>query len=245
MTDAKNYTFKIEGVTPDNLSFGRLLEYYAELKKMLGLAERLHLIGISESSHGSVFAINQNHETELAERLTAINAGTASKTAIQARDTINDMLRSDGMSGVFSDQLNRNVVQFPGKQSDDMVIYQARDAASFTGELYHISGSKDDVKVRVRTDAYGTVFCTATRAIGKALRGLLFETVKVSGRGTWSRSSDGKWDIDDFTITDFVPAANGSLRESVDRLRKIDIDWPADPLGLIREIEENGEDEFH
>lgn len=67
----------------------------------------------------------------------------------------------------------------------------------------------------------------------------------MSGRGTWSRSPHGKWDIDDFTIIDFAPVASGGLRESVDRLRKIKIDWPDDPIGLIREIEDNGGGQVH
>jgi len=32
--DATEYTFKIKGYTPQTMPFGRLVEYYAELKKM-------------------------------------------------------------------------------------------------------------------------------------------------------------------------------------------------------------------
>ena len=245
MNDAISYTFKIDDFTPESMPFGRLVEYYAEIKKMLGVAENLHLVGVFESSHGSAFAIDRNFETQLVKRLIAINEGTAPKTAIRAQSTINSMLREDGTSGAFFDKQNHNVVQFPGNRSDDAAVYRTRDAASFSGELYHISGSKDDVKARVSTDAYGVVFCTTTREIGRALRDFLFEDVKVSGRGTWSRSAHGQWDIDDFTITDFTPVASGGLRESVDRLRKIKIDWPDDPIGLIREIEDNGGGQVH
>ncbi len=245
MIDAISYTFKINDFTPKSMPFGRLLEYYSEIKKMLGVAESLHLVGVFHSSHGSAFAIDSNHETQLVKRLIAINEGTAPKTAMRAQNTINSMLREDGTSGAFFDEKRHNVVQFPGKQSDDAAVYRTRDAASFTGELYHISGSKDDVKARVSTDAYGVVFCTTTREIGRALRDFLFEDVKVSGRGMWSRSPHGKWDVDDFTITDFAPVASGGLRESIDRLRKIKIDWPDDPIGLIREIEDSGGGPVH
>ncbi|WP_374763396.1 hypothetical protein [Yunchengibacter salinarum] len=245
MTDAISYTFKIDDFTPDSMPFGRLVEYYAEIKKMLGVAENLHLVGVFKSSHGSAFAIDRNYESKLVKRLIAINEGTAPKTAIRAQSAINSMLKEDGTSGAFFDKQNHNIVQFPGKRADDAVLYRTRDAASFMGELYHISGNKDDVKARVSTDAYGVVFCTTTKEIGRALRDFLFENVKVSGRGMWSRSSDGKWDIDDFTITDFAPVASGGLRESVDRLRDIKINWPDDPIGLIREIEENGGGQVH
>lgn len=245
MNDAISYTFKIDDFTPDSMPFGRLVEYYAEIKKMLGVADNLHLIGVFESSHGSAFAIDRNHESKLTKRLEAINDGTAPKTAMRAQSAINSMLKEDGTSGAFFDKQNHNIIQFPGKRTGDDVLYRTRDAASFIGELYHISGKDGDVKARVNTEAYGVVFCTATKEIGKALRDFLFENVKVSGRGMWSRSSDGEWDIDDFTITDFSPVASGGLRESVDRLREIKIDWPDDPIGLIREIEESGGGQVH
>lgn len=245
MIETTTYTFKIDDFTPESMPFGRLVEYYAEIKKMLGAADNLHLVGVFESSHGSAFAIDRNCESQLVKRLIAINEGNAPKAAQRAQSAINAMLREDGTSGAFFDNQNRNVIQFPGKRSEDAVLYRARDAASFIGELYHISGGKDDVKARVSTDAYGVVFCTTTKELGRALRDFLFENVKVIGRGTWSRSSDGRWDVDDFTITDFAPVAKGGLRESVDRIRKTDISWPDDTLGFIREIEETNGGQIH
>ena len=246
MIDTTTYTFKIDDFTPESMPFGRLVEYYAEIKKMLGLADNLHLVGLFEGSHGSAFAIDRNCESQLVRRLMAINEGNAPKAAQRAQSAINAMLREDGTSGAFFDNHSRNIIQFPGKRSEGSVLYRARDAASFIGELYHISGNKDDVvKARVSTDAYGVVFCTTTKELGRKLRNFLFENIKVSGRGMWSRSSDGRWDVDDFTITDFAPVAKGGLRESIDRLRKIDITWPDDALGLIREIEETDGGQIH
>ena len=59
MNDAATYTFKIEGFTPESMPFGRLIEYYSEVKKMLGVADHLHLIDVVESSHGSAFRIQK------------------------------------------------------------------------------------------------------------------------------------------------------------------------------------------
>ena len=122
-----------------------------------------------------------------------------------------------------------------GKRAEGQVQVRIRDAAAFTGELYHIAGTKDDVKVRISTSTYGVVFCTTTRAVGKALRDFLFEDVKVSGRGMWTRKEGGVWDIDDFTITDFVPVQKENLRTAVDRLRAMDGNWLEDPLGDVSE----------
>ena len=236
--DTTKYTFKIKHFTPETMPFGRLVKYYAEITRMIGVADNLHLLDIVESSHGSAFAIDRNHETDLVKRLISINEGTAPRTAIRAQSAIDAMLKEDGTSGVFSDPAGRNAVIFPGKRTDESVQVRIRDAATFTGELYHISGTKDDARIRIHTDAYGVVFCTTTKDIAKALRDFLFEDVKVSGRGMWIRSESGVWDIDDFSITDFAPVTRESLRSAVNRLRAIDVTWPDDPLGEIRELEE-------
>ena len=238
MSDTTTYTFKIKDFTPKSMPFGRLVEYYSEIKKMLGVADNLHLIGVVESSHGSAFAIDRNHETALVKRLISINEGTAPKPAIRAQIAINAMLKEDGTSGQFFDSRNQNVITFPGKRVDDSVILRIRDAASFTGELYHIAGTRDDAKIRISTESYGVVFCTTTRDLAKSLRDFLFENVKVSGRGTWTRNEGGDWDIDDFAITDFAPVQSENLREAVDRLRSIDVKWPDDVLQDARELDE-------
>jgi hypothetical protein len=238
LTDATTYTFKIEDFTPESMPFGRLVEYYLEIKRMLGVADNLHLVDVVEGSHGSAFKIDRNYETALTQRLMAINDGTAPKTASRARDAIDAMLREDGTSGSFFDSTGNNIIPFPGKASAASVQIRVRGAATFVGELYHIAGTKDDAKVRISTDAHGVVFCAASKDIAKALRDFLFENVKVSGRGMWAKSESGKWTIDNFIITDFAPVRSESLRQSVDRLRNMDIAWPEDPIGDIARLEE-------
>ena len=238
MTDTTTYTFKIDDFTPENMPFGRLVEYYLEIKRMLGVADNLHLVDVVESSHGSAFKIDRNHESDLTRRLVAINDGTAPKTAVKARDAIDAMLREDGTSGSFFDSRGDNVIPFAGKRAAENVQMRVRGAASFVGELYHIAGTKDDAKVRISTEAYGVVFCATSKEIAKALRDFLFEDVKVSGRGMWTKSESGKWDIDNFVIADFAPIYRESLRQSVDRLRGMNIVWPDDPIGTISDIEE-------
>ena len=238
MNDTATYTFKIDDFTPNDMPFGRLVDYYSEIKKMLGVADIIHLVDVVESSHGSRFVVDRNHETALNKRVWQLIEGTAPKAAARARDAIDVMLREDGTSGSFFDSTGTNVIPFPGKQTVENTQIRVRGAASFVGELYHVAGTKEDVKIRLSTEAYGVVFCTTTRDIGKALRDFLFEQVKVSGRGMWTKSSSGKWGIDDFAITDFMPVRGENLRESVDRLRSLNISWPDDPLDEIDKIEE-------
>jgi hypothetical protein len=241
MTETREYIFKIKDFTPETMPFGRLVEYYSEIKKLLGMANNLHLIGISESSHGSTLKIDAGVEADLINRLRAINERTAPKAAIIAFDTVNSMLKDDRTSATFSDASKENVIQFPGRPREDDSVCVINDSASFTGELYHIAGASDGVKIRLSTDSHGVVFCKTSKEIGKALRDFLFDNVRIIGKGNWSRTSDGKWDISDFVITDYSPVAVDGLRDAVDRIRSKDIDWPEDPIAVINENEERNQ----
>lgn len=244
MDEQAQYTFKIADYTPETMSFGRLLEYYAELKKMIGLSEHIHLVNIFKSSHGTCLAVDRLYELQVQERLIQIRGGNAPKNAMRARDQINHMLREDGTSGELAGPAGANIILFPGKKADDNLLYSVRDQAVFSGELYHIAGTRDDVKVRVSTDTFGVVYCRATREMGIALREFLFEQIKITGRGVWKRTTDGAWTVNEVVITDYAPLATGSLRKTVDRLRALDIDWPEDTLALIDQIEERS-DQIH
>ncbi|WP_156799309.1 hypothetical protein [Oceanicola granulosus] len=238
MTKSRTYTFRIENFTPESMPFGRLVEYYREVKRMLGGADNLHLVEVAQGSHASAFRLDQDCEFDFEEHISALNAGTAPHAAMRARETIDAMLREDATSGSFCDPTGENVVPFPGKFSAVSNQLRVRGAANFVGELYHIAGTGDNAKVRINTGAYGVVFCVTSKDIAKSLREFLFEKVKVSGRGMWTKASSGRWEIDDFVITDFAPVKSENLRTSVNRLRSMDITWPDDPVGEVDRLEE-------
>lgn len=146
MTDTTTYIFKIADFTPESRPFGRLVEYYVEIKRMLGVADNMHLVDVVESSHGSTFKVDRACESSLTKRLMEINRRFAPPPFMRAHDAINAMLKEDGTSGLFSDSRSQNVIKFPGRLPDASTQVRVRGAASFTGELYHIVGTRGDAK---------------------------------------------------------------------------------------------------
>lgn len=244
MTDSNQYTFKIEGFTLETMPFGRLVDYYAQLKQMLGLTEHLHLVNVFKGSHATCLAVDSDAQKQVEERLFKIKDGSAPKNALRARDQINFMLREDEASAKFFGPGESTVIPFPGKKSDDDVIYSIYDQVVIFGEVYQIAVAKNDVKLRVATEAFGVVYCFAPRQMLIALRDFLDEKIKITGRGTWKRTTDGAWMANDVTITDFQAVPEDSLRETVDKIRALEIDWPEDILGEIDRLEERG-GQFH
>jgi hypothetical protein len=242
MSEPTNYTFKIKNFTPETMPFGRLAEYYRDLSIMLGQTAAIHLVGVAEGSHASALKIDVSGQTEVRRRIKELEIGTAPAAALKARASIVDMLNEDETSASFEDENGNNVIAFPSKVETLFRPLRIRDTATFVGELYHIAGTKDDAKVRLTTDDYGTVFCTTTRAIAKTLRDFLFEDVRVSGRGVWVQTEDvGNWDIESFVITDFSPVRNETVRAAVDRVRNLKVVWPEDPIGMLDSMnEKNG-----
>ena len=86
------------------MPFGRLVEYYDEIKRMIGVSDNLHLIDIVEGSHATEFVVDAGHVCSLADRLAEINEGAAPRMASRAYDTINAMLKEDEASGSFGDK---------------------------------------------------------------------------------------------------------------------------------------------
>ncbi|MEE9375738.1 MAG: hypothetical protein V3V04_05330 [Rhizobiaceae bacterium] len=237
-SDNTFYKFKVEGFTLESMPFGRLIEYYAELATMIGQEDNMHLVDVEESSHANLFKIAPNYESAITTRISAIQDKTAPRLALVAHDKINQMLADDNTSGEFTDHLGRNIILFPGVRHDTPKLVSMRDTATFIGELYQIAGTNKDAKIRIKTELYGVVYCTTTKDIAKALSDYLFEQIKVSGQGMWTKNANGGWDIGDFTITDFLPVQKESLRGTVDRLRDLKLNWPKDSLAKLKHLDE-------
>ena len=234
---ATHYVFKIDGFKPDTLPFGRLVEYYHELVKMLSGLDGVRLVGIWDGSHASAIWVDKTNQSEVAVRLKMVRSGAAPYQSARAK--IDEMLAQDNTSAVLLDEFGANVLPFPGRSKELKPPIQLRDTASFVGELYHIAGNDDHAKVRLRTEDYGTIYGIATKQLAKKLRDFLFEPVKVSGRGLWRQADDaGLWEIEQFTITDFSPVRSETLRSAISKIREADISWPEDPLGDLARLDE-------
>ena len=233
--EARNYFFKIERFTPQTMPFERLVEYYAELSKLVR-AEALHLVDIKQSSHSSVLRVADGHHDDVARDFTAIVAGTAPKTQRRAAQAINYMLYEDETSATLSTTGGAEIIAFPGMSAPAVVRTKAQ--AEFMGELYQISGgsNKAHARVRIETAAYGVVFCRAPLTTAKALREFLFEDIKVSGCGVWTRSESDGWSISEFEIDNFHSVRRETLREAVREVRDLGIEWPLDAADNMRSL---------
>ncbi len=85
----------------------------------------------------------------------------------------------------------------------------------------------------------GTHIGLAKRSKAKEIAVHLFTNViRAEGTARWARSPSGQWKMVKFTIKDFKPLADASLRDAIQKLREIPAEWKEkeDPLGELMNI---------
>ncbi|CUH99728.1 hypothetical protein [Leisingera aquaemixtae] len=242
MSEDHNYEFKIEGFKPDTMPFDRLVEYFGKLRAMFSNPAAVHLVGIREGSVANAFAIDQGKESDVLADLRQVQVGSASKSASKAYEEINRMLSEDGAEAVFTDKNGSNIVAFPGGIVEKPLLRTAVGDIEICGNLYHLAGTPNSVKLRVETQEYGKVNADADFKLAIRLRGFLFEDVRLVGKGQWERGPDKAWRLGSLHVTDVHRLQKETLSQALKRLEGVQIDWPDDPIGLMKAVREEGED---
>lgn len=112
-----------------------------------------------------------------------------------------------------------------------------RQYGSIDGIINRIGGKDDTIHVTLEMERRQVSGCYTTRAVAKELRHVLFEPVRLRGRGKWSRDGDGNWSLDDFKIESFEALSDAPLSQVLTELRSIPTEWTDesyDELGGIR-----------
>jgi hypothetical protein len=218
------YRFRIEGsFTPETLPMERLAAYVAELAKMLGEQDSVHLRGVEPGSAVLVAVIDEPAQPKVRDRITAVQNGHGPSDARQAFAKLDNMLRKDNASGTLSDEAKALVIPFPGRERPEPIVYGPfRQDATIDGQLLRIGGKDETIPVHLRDGAviHIGLHCSPDLARRMAPH-LLGPTLRVHGTGTWLRDEAGAWELQRFRITDYEVLDDAPLLTVVDRLRAV------------------------
>lgn len=217
----------------------RLADYMQQIAKLLGQEDGVHFERVERGSLAVVAAVDPVSSGKVSARVSSVRAGTAPADAMKAYSVINAMLAQDRTTALLRDS-SAVIIRFPGKVVEHKVLVEVPDSGTVIGYLYMLSDAGKEFHARIRLESGGTLQCTVSGDIAKKLRDHLFETVKVYGRGVWARSESGDWAVVSLEINDVVRAESARLRSVVDQLRKLDIEWPEDPLGYLDDLNREG-----
>lgn len=233
------YRFRIDAYTPDKIPMARLAEYMGELATLLGEQAAVHFRRLENGSTVIVHAVEREAVPKVRARTTAVRHGDGTQEAMRAFQAINKLLREDDATADLRDkkQGSAKILQFPGRLDASEKFTAIRQHGSIDGVINSIGGRDETVHLRLESDGRQVSGCYTTRAIAKELRHLLFEPVRLFGRGRWNRDDDGIWTLEDFKVDSFEALNEVPLSDALGTLRAIPTEWTDaayDELGAIR-----------
>jgi hypothetical protein len=244
MADFEELSFSIPGYSPETIPLGRLIEYLQQISMLLGDPENLHLVEVRDGSVQPVFHMPVEVALEAKDRAAKVQRGDGTRKQTDAYNRIRRMVRRDSRDAGRPAILKSPrvvVLEIPPAPEDLGVLSGIRQSTTIDGRLIRVGGAGDDATMQVQ-DLEGNIFSgfTAKRVIAKELAKLMWELVRLHGVGQWCRDSEGKWHLEKMQVQSYELLEEEVLGVTVERLRNIKVDWPAD-IGEKLRFEREGQ----
>ncbi|HTX48682.1 MAG TPA: hypothetical protein VME40_04750, partial [Caulobacteraceae bacterium] len=117
MAGDNEFRFRISAYTPATMPLGRLAEYLAELAKVLGEDQAVHLVELDEGSTVLVHKIDDEAVPKIRDRAAAVQAGHAPADAMRSYRRVNKMLRDDNGAAALLEGV-AEILEFPGNRAE-------------------------------------------------------------------------------------------------------------------------------
>ena len=236
--DSLEYRYVIDGFTPETLPMSRLAEYVHLWATLLGENSHVHFKRVERGSTVLVAKVEKESVPKVQVRVRGLQDGTAPPDVRGAYRALNDLLVKDNSSGRMEG--GAEIIPFPGiKRVVPEVYGPFNQDGTLDGRLVRIGGRKEKIKA-VIDDGQRAYPCDVTKEQAKKLAAYLFDMVRVTGRGRWTRESTGEWILKRFKVDSFEPFNDRPLSEVLAELRAIegngwrDVDDPYEELRRLR-----------
>lgn len=236
-TGSTEYRFKIDAYTPATMPMARLAEYMAELASLLGEPSAVHFKRLAKGSTVLIQSIDREAVPKVRARAAAVRSGDAPQEALRAFKRLNNYLREDNAVGILKEARPSGIViKFPGRLEPNERFASIRQFGTIDGVINRMGGKDETIHVSLEVDGRQVSGCYTNRAIAKKLRHVMFDPVRLAGRGRWNRDADGNWSLEDFKIESFEPLKDAPLSEALAELRAIKTEWDDDSFNELRMI---------
>lgn len=219
MTKSAEYRFSIEAYTPATLPMKRLAEYMLHLARLMGEEKSVHFRDVEPGSAVLVQEVEQAAVPKVRERVRNAADASAPRDVRQLWNTIDEMLADDNSTGALVEVGQASVVvQFPGRLGDRIEIGPVWQPGTVDGVLIRIGGEDKTAHAHLQSEE-GVNICEVSRALARQLSPHLYGSpLRVTGRGRWRRSKQGKWLLDRFRAEEFLILDDSSMRDVLDRI---------------------------
>ena len=223
MTEAPEYRFVIDALSPDTLPMSRLAVYMADLARLFGTVERVHFVRLEAGSTVLVPRVDPEAVAEVENRLVAVAENRAPEDATKAFKALNRYLADDRATGSLRDGGSAEVIRFPGRDQPKSLTFGAfTQPGVLDGVLIRVGDRDETVPVHLQ-DGDTIHVCNATRDMARQLAAHLYgRPLRVHGEGRWERDANGAWSMKRFNITEFDELDDAPLGAVVERLRGVE-----------------------
>ena len=235
----KKITFVIDGFTPETLPIYRLADYLRYFAALVGPDAEVRFERVGKGSAALINHAPEEIVPEVRGRITAAEHGLGEAEALRGFNGLKALLYQDKTTGRIKED-RRKIVEFPKPQA--MEYGSVVEESEVEGIVIRIGGKDETIHVHV-LDGDKTHTCVTTREKARELREYLLEfdkPLRLIGRGKWTRTANGTWDLTEFKIADYEPLNGEALEQVLERIRKIPgsgwdkIDDPLAELDKIR-----------
>lgn len=222
MADSEaRYTLKIENTRPADAPMHWVAEYISEFAKMLGHKSDVHLAGVRDNCIALDASINARSAAKVAECVRSYRS--LNRTAY---DRFDRLLRKHGTYAVLYDELGIARLELPGIKKPEEQTVSIRQHTSIKGELTWIGGESELSTAHLSLGNGRTQKCHLSRKMAREISGHLYETFIFDGESNWHRNEEGQWSMGDYlTVKSYELVEDGSLSESLDKMRQVMGDW--------------------
>lgn len=238
MAVLEEYRFEIPAFTPETMPLDRLLEYLGQISILLGDPSELHLIGIETASTQPVLAMPRAVALKARAKAEEVQSGGGSERRRNAYTRIQRMVEDDGGgAAVLKAPEGAIILRFEPRAVVLPEAHSIRQPTTIQGTLISVGGKQERSNLLIQDEAGDIVSgCSANRALAKQLAQYLYETIRLSGDGTWERSAEGVWRLERMTVQAYLPLDDRPLGDVIKELQSIPVDWPSDTLQRLRDL---------
>ncbi|HLK68312.1 MAG TPA: hypothetical protein VKU19_32990 [Bryobacteraceae bacterium] len=194
----------IDAFTPATISMSRLAEYMRDFAEILGHHEHVHFEKLKNGSFSLATRVDPVAQNKVSHRIEEIRYGGGPKTALKAKQSLDDRLAEDNAIGRVVHR-GAKVIEFAGRtRIVERSSGPVEQADSLVGEVIQIGGRDETINIHLKMGDEVFSHCVASKAVARRLAHHLFgPPIRLRGTGVWSRTQSGAWRLHRFNVEDF------------------------------------------
>ena len=221
MAESREYQLRIDAYTPDSIPMSRLAEYLADLAQLMGYSKSVHFVRLEQGSTNIVHKVDAEDVPKVENRLRAVAQHDAPDDVMKAFRRLDARLASDNAVGALSGAEGTNVLSFPGRERPKPLEYGAfRQRSTIQGMLMRIGGRDKTAHATIQDGDIHYSGIELSHDLARQLSHYLYgKPLRLHGSGRWNRTTEGEWELLQFTVESFEVLDDSPLSSTLSELR--------------------------